>query len=139
MSKNLLPDYNNYLRYAAYVKVRDTVINEVKLRNVKRPSSTTLCSIAHKLKLDLATKCVANNLCPHDSVEELLKKKYEAELVEDYYCYACEAISVFIEVMQNLDRPTVNKVEKILDSQIQIVIADLLGMKSHADAVISTP
>ena len=139
MSKNLLPDYNNYLRYAAYVKVRDTVINEVKLRNVERPSSTTLCSIAHKLKLDLATKCVANTISPHDSVEELLKKKYEAEFVEDYYCYACEAISVFMEVMHDLDRPTVNKVEKILDSQIQIVTVDLLGMRSCADAAISTP
>lgn len=138
MSKNLLPDYNNYLRYAAYAKVRDTIIDEVELRNVKRPSSTTLCSIAHKIKLDLAAECITNTISPHDSVEELLKKKCEAELVEDYYCYACEAISVFVEVMHDLNRPTVNTVEKILDSQIQIVIADLLGMKSYTDAVIST-
>ena len=139
MYKNLLPDYNNYLRYAAYVKVRDTIINEVELRNVKRPSSTTLCSIAHKLKLDLATKCVANAISPQDSVEELLKKKCEAELVADYYGYACEAISAFMEVVQNLGRPTVNTIEKLLNSQIKIVAADLLGMRGCADAAISTP
>lgn len=38
MSKGLLPDYNNYLRYAAYVKVHDLILNEVKLRNVERSS-----------------------------------------------------------------------------------------------------
>lgn len=134
--KNLLPDYNNYLRYAAYVKVRDSIINEVELRNVKRLSSTTLCSIAHKLKLDLATKCVANVISPHDSVEELLKKKYEAELVTDYYGYVCEAISAFMEVVHNLDRPTVNTLEKLLNSQIKIVAADLLGMRGCADAAM---
>lgn len=128
MSKILLPDYNTYLRYAAYVKVRDTIINEVKLRNVKRPSSTTLCNITHKLKLDLATKCVVNNLYLYDSVEELLKKKCEAKLVADYYCYACEAISAFIEVMHGLDRPTVATITKLLDKCIDPVIEDLLDV-----------
>lgn len=123
-----LPDFNKYLRYAAYVELRDTILAEVKSYNVDRPSTSRLCVTIHKHDLDLATKYVVEDISVYDDVEVMLAKKYATELNDVYRDYVHEAASSFVKILSNTDRPTVDTITKLLNKCVNTIIDDLLNV-----------
>lgn len=122
------PDFNKYLRYAAYVELRDAVLTEVKSYNVDRPSISRLLVTIHKHDLDLTTKYVVEDISVDDDVEAMLVKKYSTELNDVYRDYVHEAASSFVKALSNTDRPTVATITKLLNKCVDSVIADLLDV-----------
>lgn len=123
-----LPNYDNYLRYAAYKEVFAAVMSDIKSRNVARPSAAVLCSIVHSHELDLTTKYGVEAISPYDDVETLLAKKYATELNDTYRDYILEATEAFTAILASTQRTTIHNIERLLENQIRIVTEDLLKM-----------
>lgn len=122
------PNFNKYLRYTAYVELRDAILAEVKSYNVDRPSTSRLLVTIHKHDIDLTTKYVVEDISVYDDVESMLVKKYSTELNDMYRDYIHEAASNFVKALSNTDRPTVATISKLLNKCIDSVIDDLLDV-----------
>lgn len=122
------PNFKKYLRYAAYVELRDAILAEVKSYNVDRPSTSRLWVTIHKHDLDLTTKYVVEDISVYDDVDVMLSKKYATEFNDAYRDYVHEAASSFVTALSNTDRPTVATITKLLNKCIDSVVADLLDV-----------
>lgn len=128
MSNCPLPDFNKYLRYAAYVELRDAILNEVKSYNVQRPSAYRVYVTVCVQELGLATKYAIEDVSAYDDIETMLAKKYATELNDMYRDYINEAASSFIKVLSDKDRPTIATIAKLLNRCVDSVTEDLLDV-----------
>lgn len=122
------PNYDNYLRYAAYVEVRDNLMSILRSRNVARPSAGTVCKILGEQEHVLINKHEVLPLSTLDDVETLLAKKFTTELLETYSRFITEASDTYASVLSKYQRTTIAHIESVMNDKVQAVTNDLLEM-----------
>ena len=121
-----LPEYDKYLRYAAYKNLYDVVLDRVQLRKVNRVSVNVICSLLPDCVEDVIG--AVEVLTPHltDDFETLVAKRSAYLLFDTYAEFVEEAAGAYASAFVGRDRLTISSIVKVLKPVLDEVSNDLL-------------
>lgn len=128
MSNIELPDYNKYLRYHAYAKLRELVVKAVDEEEADRVSGEQLCNITRLCGQKLKTMLPGHGISCGDDTETLIAKKLEYNQIQTYCKYVDEACGVYCDEFESLVLPSSSVVHKMMTSAIDMFKESLLSL-----------
>lgn len=121
-----LPERNKYLRYSAYVKLKNEVIKRCEIDGRRRYASVVFKSITLNSADVIVHQCPIINMSVDDNVTMLINKQLEMKSFEDFKRYVAEAASSFIMEFSKVEGPTIAELDDAAERVIQSVVSDLL-------------
>lgn len=123
-----LPSYSKYIRYHAYAFLKQELISSIRERNTLRVSSSTLQKIIQDCKENIISRLCVDNLSNDDDLLVLIKKHNTYAWMEDYKIILNEAERTYRGIFLELDRPTINSLNKKLQPIIDSLVEQLLEL-----------
>lgn len=126
MEKFTLPDYNIYIRYSAYVKLKSEVIKRCERDGRPRYASVVIKSIILNSADTIVNRCSITTISIGDTVTAAVNKQSEVQLFENFKSYVLEAATTFIQEVSRIDGPTISEIDTVTDKVIQNVVTELI-------------
>lgn len=123
-----LPDRNKYIRYSAYVKLRNEIMKHLEHDGRRRFASVMFKSITLNSADALVHRCPTINMNVGDNVTTIVNKQLEMQSFEDFKSHVVEAASAFIKEFSKIDGPTIAELDETAERIIHNVVSDLLAM-----------
>lgn len=121
-----LPDYNIYIRYSAYVKLRNEVVKRCERDGRPRYASVVIKSIILNSADTFVNRCSTTTISTGDNVTAAVNKQSEVQLFENFKSYVLEAATTFIQEVSRIDGPTISEIDTVTDKVIQNVVTELI-------------